>query len=153
MVLPSHIQKILGKTSQEVFDGTKSNCFWATNYFFDIKAFPPTQLSGIDILRFVSDNFTQVEIPQVGDVFVIWSSSDLQSSPDNVDVHFLSNYPKGFPFGLVVEHSGIILEEEKVFQKASPNEGDIFEIVEIKKAFAPYEKMGWHRKTFHRIKI
>ncbi len=153
MNLPSHILKILGKKSDEVVPDTKSNCFWATKYFFEPNSLPPTKLNGIEILKFVAENFVQIEEPQENDVFVIWSSSDTSLSPDKVDIQYLSTYPEGFPFGLVVEHSGIFLSDRMVFQKASPKDEDAFEVISQGQAFSSYQKLSWFRITYHRKKI
>lgn len=153
MSIPVHIQQILNKKSTEVAQGEKANCFWATQYFFEPQLFPPTNLNGNEILKFIAESFSQLDSPNTNDVFVIWSSSDTNLSPDKIDVHYLATYPEGFPFGLVVEHSGIILDNGQVFQKASPSEDDRFEIIELSKAFAPYEKLPWVRTTYHKKKV
>lgn len=152
MKLPSHILNILNKKTAEVVPNTKSNCFWATKYFFEPNFFPPQKLNGNEILKFVAESFIQVQEPQRNDVFVIWSSSDPSISPDKVDVHHLSTFPKGFPFGLVVEHSGVFLDDEEVFQKASPKDDDPFELLDKNSAFSSYQKMPWVRFTYHRRK-
>src|SRR5690606_16734004 len=114
MNLPFHISKILDKKSAEVIPETKSNCFWTTKYFFEPNAFPPQKLNGNEILKFVADNFNQVQQPQENDAFVIWSSRNPTLSPDKIDVQHLSTFPEGFPFGLIVEHSGVFLNDGKV---------------------------------------
>lgn len=152
MNLPSHILKILDKKSADIVPETKSNCFWATKYFFEPYSFPPQKLNGNEILKFVAENFIQVHEPQQNDVFVIWSSSDSSLSPGIVDVHYLSTFPEGFPFGLIVEHSGVFLNDEKVFQKASPKDEGPFEVLDKDLAFSSYLKMPWVRFTYHRRK-
>jgi hypothetical protein len=142
----------LDKKSVEVVPDTKSNCFWATKYFFEPNSLPPTKMNGIEILNFVAENFTQIEEPEKHDMFIIWSSSDTSLSPDKLNIHFLSTYPEGFPFGLVVEHSGVFLNDGLVFQKASPKDEDAFEVTTKASAFSDYQKLSWVRFTFHRRK-
>ncbi len=110
-------------------------------------------MNGIEILKFVAENFVQVEEPQEYDVFVIWSSSNTSLSPDKIDIQYLSSYPEGFPFGLVVEHSGVFLNNGMVFQKASPNDNDIFEVITKDDAFSNYQNLSWVRFTYHRRKF
>lgn len=153
MNLPYHVLKILDKKSAEVVPNTKSNCFWATKYFFEPNSLPPTRMNGIEILKFVAENFIQIEEPQDNDVFVIWSSSDVSLSPDKLDIQYLSTYPEGFPFGLVVEHSGVFINDEMVFQKASPKDEDAFEVIPKDHAFSSYQKLSWVRFTYHRRKF
>lgn len=126
MSIPNHIQKIIGKASSEISPDSQSNCFWATKYFFEPNSLPPQKLNGNEILKFIADNFTQVESPKTYDVFIIWNSSDVQISPQKINVHHLATFPAGFPFGLIIEHSGVYLENNDVFQKASPKEADKF---------------------------
>lgn len=152
-IIPLHIQKILNKRSSEVSpEHSKSNCFWATKYFFESSALPPQHLSGNEILQFVAKNFIQVQKPQENDIFIIWSSNNPSLSPDRIDTHYLSTYPDGFPFGLIVEHSGVFLKGDKIFHKASPKENDLFEIVTQDLSFLPYKNLLWVRVTFHRKK-
>lgn len=153
MSIPPHITKILDKKSTDIFQGSKSNCFWATKYFFEPTSFPPQSMNGNEILMFMVNNFTQVDKPEEHDVFIIWGSSDPKLSPNKIDIQYLSTYPEGFPFGLVVEHSGVYVEGGKVFQKASPNEKDQFQVISKDLAFAPYEKLSWVRQTYHRKKL
>mgnify|MGYP000853928850 CR=1 FL=1 len=150
MNLPIHILEILNKKSNEIVEGSKSNCFWATQYFFDPSVFPPKLLNGNEILKFISEKCIQVEEPNSSDIFIIWSSSETRLSPDKIDVHYLSTIPEGFPFGLIIEHSGVFLKNEQIFQKASPKEDDKFEIIDKGLAFACYDHLPWIRKTFHR---
>ena len=151
--LPAHILAIQGKTANDVFQGSVANCFWATSYFYAPQLFPPKKLTGNEILKFLAEEFIQVEQPKKYDIFVIWSRSDPFISPDKVNVHFLSTYPQGFPFGLVVEHSGVLLDDDNVFQKASPKADDPFEVIGKDSAFSTYLKMPWVCFTYHRRKI
>ena len=121
-------------------------------FFYKPNSFPPKLMSGNEILKFIADDFTQVENPEPNDVFVIWNSSDVKLSPDKLDTHFLATIPTGFPFGLIVEHSGILLADGLVFQKASPKEIDKFETVQPETAFAPYEKLGYQTKNIKMVK-
>lgn len=100
----------------------------------------------------MADNFYQIDKPDPYDVFIIWNSSNSKLSPKKIDVHCLSTIPPGFPFGLIIEHSGVFLENNTVFQKASPHEIDKFEIIKTEQAFSPYEKLPWKQITYHRKK-
>lgn len=82
---------------------------------------------------------------------VIWSSCDPSVSPDKVDVRYLATFPEGFPFGLVVEHSRVFLDDQKVFQKSSPKDDDPFEVLGKDLAFSSYLKSPWIRFTYHRL--
>ena len=153
MSVPSHIQNIIGKTSNEISNGAQSNCFWATKYFFEPHSLPPQKLNGNEILKFIADNFTQVGNPTTYDVFIIWNSSDVQLSPQKIDVHYLATFPQGFPLGLIIEHSGVYLENSDVFQKASSKEIDKFQILKKEQVFLPYANLSWKKITYHRRKI
>jgi hypothetical protein len=153
MSIRRHIQNIIGKSTNEISDGSQSNCFWATKYFFEPHSLPPQKLNGNEILKFIAEHFTQVEKPTTHDVFIIWNSSDVQLSPQKIDVHHLATFPKGFPFGLIIEHSGVYLENSNVFQKASPKQTDKFEVIKTDLAFLPYENLSWRQITYHRKKI
>lgn len=151
--LPLHIQQIIGKSSEQIKANTLSNCFWASQYYFDPKAYPPKKLTGNDLLQFIANEFTQVDDHKDHDIFIVWSSTDITVSPNKINVHYLSTYPEGFPFGLVVEHSGILLPGQKVFQKASPKPEDLFELIDFRTALAPYESFSWKRITYHRRNV
>lgn len=152
MKIPDHIQKIIGQNSQQICGNSKSNCFWATMYFYIPDLFPPKMINGNEVLNFLDLHFMQVENPQDHDVFVIWNSSNIDISPKEIDIHFLASYPQGFPFGLIIEHSGVILENNIIFQKASPKEFDNFEIINWDLAYSPYEILPWKKVTYHRKK-
>ena len=152
MNVPKHIKKIIGKSSSEISEGSQSNCFWAIKYFFEPNSLPPQKLNGNEILKYIADNFTQVESPKTHDVFIIWNSRDSQLSPQKIDVHHLATFPQGFPFGLIIEHSGVYLENSEIFQKASPQDIDKFEILKTEQAFLPYENLYWKQITYHRLK-
>ena len=128
-----------------------ANCFWATKFYFDEKCFPPKKLSGNEILQFIAMHFQQVDVLQDNDVVIIWSSSDESISPPKVEVAALAKYPPGFPFALVIEHTCVYLNDSHIFQKASPKNEYMFEVVSPEKMIFPYEKLSWIRKTYHRF--
>ena len=77
----------------------------------------------------------------------------MEDSPDKIDIIELSKKLTGYPFGLVMEHSGVFINKETVFQKASPKEQDVFETSKYESVVTLYKsQFPWTRVTFHRYK-
>ncbi|MBC7372162.1 MAG: hypothetical protein H7326_11385 [Bdellovibrionaceae bacterium] len=114
------INTVVNKTADEIIPGATSNCFNAVRNAFseslDLKKDGPKEM-----LSWLCKNCEQVHDAKIAaDIFVVWSSDDIKKSPDKVDVHFLAKRTEGYPFALRIEHAGVFLELNKVFQKASP---------------------------------
>ncbi len=110
------ISSVIGKVADEVSLGVRSNCFNAVQNCFREKIELTHEGPG-EMLTWLSEFCEQV--PDKGSaaaIFVVWSSDDPAISPDKIDIQYLATLPPGFPFGLRIEHAGVFLEDDQVFQ-------------------------------------
>ena len=145
-------KNILNLKASEVKQGLKVNCFAVTTSYFQDELIEKC-LTAEEMLNWLVENTEQIANPEINDVFVIWSTSKMEDSPDKIDIIELSKKLTGYPFGLVMEHSGVFINKETVFQKASPKEQDVFETSKYESVVNLYKsQFSWTRVTFHRYK-
>lgn len=146
-------KSLVNLRASEIKDELKVNCFAACVSYFQSELVERC-LSADEMLNWLNKDTEQVLLPQKNCIFVIWSSSDVIKSPDKVEIHEIYQRQSGYPFGLIMEHAGVFLDEIQVFQKASPLDKDAFEITDYLTVADSYlSKTAWTRITFHRHKL
>lgn len=56
----------------------------------------------------------------------------------------------GYPFGLIIEHAFVELDEERVFHKPDPKPSSRYEVIQRGEALLPYLKSVGYELTRHR---
>ena len=125
----------------------KVNCFSVSQFYFRDK--PLGYATADEMLDFVAQNFEQVKAPTADTLTLVWSRSTPYSVMDKISVRELANRKPGFPFGLVLEHSFVHIDEQTVYQKADPNLGSRIELISLTAALAPYVCLEGFEVTHH----
>lgn len=118
------------------------NCFCVAKNFFvegDWKS-----LSADEMLNFTHLAFQQVYMPQFPCLKLIWSRTNNILPPGGIEIDELVKRKDGFPFGLILEHSFVQLDQKFVYQKPDPLLTSSIEVISIDEAITPYQgKMGF----------
>ena len=138
-------EKVLS-TIGRTFDH-RVNCFCVSEFFYRDTQF--RQSTADEMLNFVSENFRQVEEAGPRILTLVWSRSSFDIPVGKIQVHELAKRQLGFPFGLVLEHSFVQINENTVFQKADPSLTSKIELVPLQKALEPYVKLSGYELTRH----
>ncbi len=125
----------------------KVNCFCVSEFFFRETQFRKT--SADHLLDFVAEHFVQVKDETPISLVLVWSRSSLELPIGEIEVRVLAERPPGFPFGLVLEHSYVQLDRDKVFQKADPEPASEIQIVSMREAVEPYLDLVGFEQTRH----
>lgn len=130
------------------------NCFNAVQlYFQETKV--PQFLGPAEFVSYLASKFQQVQFNEADkfeDVFVIWSRSDDSLPIGEIKILSLEARESGYPFGLVLEHAFVLLEDDSVFQKRDPTAESAHEIISRESALAPYLSRWGFEVTKHRLK-
>lgn len=129
----------------------KVNCFCISEFFYRPTQF--RQSTADEMLNFVAKNFRQVEENGPAILTLVWSRSSFELPIGEIHVQEIAKRLSGFPFGLVLEHSFVQMEDEMVFQKADPNTTSKIELISSTKALEPYLKTKGFELTRHLLKI
>lgn len=144
------VAKLIGKS----FD-YKVNCFSISEFFYRDTVLQ--HLTADEMLNFVTENFQQIENDVPLALTLIWSRTSSEVPIGEIRVNELAKRPSGFPFGLILEHSFVRINNQSVFQKADPTMISKVEIIPLSKAIEPYAKLSGfemtHHKCFHSRKI
>lgn len=141
-MIPKKIAVLVGKE----FD-FPVNCFSVSEFYF--RDSPLQKLSADEMLNFVAENFRQVSKGGPRTLALIWSRSSFEIPVGGIEVQKLSNRSEGFPFGLVLEHSFVQIDDENVIQKADPSLISKIEIIPAVKAMGPYVNLQGFEVTWH----
>ena len=125
----------------------KVNCFCISELFFLDTAL--RNLTVDEMLNFVAENFTQIEREGGPVLTLIWSRSSFDLPIGKIRINELAKRPSGFPFGLILEHSFVQIDNEKVIQKADPRMTSKVEIIPLSKAIEPYTRLKGFEITRH----
>ena len=66
-----------------------------------------------------------------------------------IRIEELAQRRPGFPFGLILEHSFVHIDEHTVFQKADPKPSSAIELLAAAKALEPYTGLNGYELTRH----
>ena len=125
----------------------KVNCFCISEFFFH-----HTELrnkTADEMLNFVATHFQQVDEALPNTMILIWSRSSHELPLGQIRIEDLAKRPPGFPFGLVLEHSFVQIENGMVFQKADPSLTSKVETIPLAKAIEPYAQLSGFEITRH----
>jgi len=130
----------------------RANCFNAIQLYWndtaDLHFVGPEEF-----LTYIKFHFTQIKVSlpqQAGDVAVIWSRSSDLLPVGSIRIEELQKERQGYPFGLIIEHSFVIIGNELVFQKRDPSLIGPYESVPGQIALKPYFNLNGFEVTRHR---
>ena len=133
---------------------SRANCFNAVQLYFEDSQLP--QFCGPeDYISYISRHFLQINLSQqnkIDDVVIVWSRSSDKLPHGEIRVEDLKKEKQGYPFGLVIEHSYVVLGEGKVFQKLNPKPSGCYSILCEESALMPYKDLKGFERTLHRRK-
>lgn len=129
---------------------SQANCFNAVRMYFgdasELGFFGPEEF-----IAYMNEKFQQVDGDiELRDVTIIWSRNDLTLPLGEIRLTRLDRNAANYPFGLVIEHAFVHLEENRVFQKRDPSAAGPFEIVPYHHALVPYLDQQGFEVTRHR---
>ena len=140
--LPERITPLVNKTLDH-----KVNCFCISELYF--RETHLRHASADEMLNFVSDYFVQVEKSQPEALALIWSRTTLDLPLGKINVNELAKRTSGFPFGLVLEHSFVQLNQTEALHKPNPNLNSKVEILPLAQAIEPYLQLFGFEITWH----
>lgn len=145
------VEAVLNKKASDINPSYKLNCFSTSVSYFRNEIINGC-MTAEEMLKWLQDNTYQVEKPEAFSIAVVWFSSDVSKSPNAVRVNELLKTNSGYPFGLIMEHAAIFINDFDVFQKASPKDEDPFEIVNFQAiSDRNYGHQEWVRFSYHRF--
>lgn len=145
------VSEIVGQKASDLNPSYKINCFTTVISYFKNQTIDGLT-SAQAMLEWLQSHTNQVLAFNSDTIVVVWSTSNQSLSPDKVEVSKMLKSSPGYPFGLVMEHAAVFLNQEDVFQKASPKDSDPFEIINFNTMMKNhYSHLPWLRTTFHEI--
>lgn len=141
-LVPERLKSSIGR----IFD-QKVNCFCVSEFFYRDTQFRNS--SADEMLDFVAKNFQQVHEDSPNILMLIWSRSSLEVPIGQIQVHELAKRSPGFPFGLILEHSFVKLNENTAFQKADPKLTSKIELASVIEAIEPCSSLNGFEITRH----
>lgn len=149
-----HLQKFLDLQAPlpEEIKENRANCFNAVQLFWSDKTVPDFTGPGefVDYLEAKFDQLSSNEKQNSSDVVVVWSRSSSILPVGKIQIGALSRRDPGYPFGLIIEHAFVILDQGIAFQKRDPSEVGPYELVSLTKALEPYLESVGLEVTHHR---
>lgn len=130
------------------------NCFNAVQLYFQ-ETKTAQFLGPAEFVSYLASQFQQVplnENDRFQDVFVVWSRSDESLPIGDINLLSLEKRESGYPFGLVIEHAFVLIEDGSVFQKRDPTSASAHEIISRELALSPYLSRNGYEVTKHRLK-
>lgn len=103
------------------------------------------------MLSFVNQYFLQIPTAKFETLFLVWSRVSFEIPIGDIQVSQLARKEVGFPFGLVLEHSFVLLENDFVFQKPDPKLTSSPELVALQLALASYVELPGFELTYHQF--
>lgn len=140
--LPKRVKDSIGRTFKE-----EVNCFCISEFFYRETQFRHS--SADEMLDFVTSNFRQTKEDGPNILTLIWSRSSLELSIGQIQVHELAKRQVGFPFGLILEHSFVQIDETSAFHKADPTNASKIELTPLTKVLTPYLHLKGFELTRH----
>jgi hypothetical protein len=105
------------------------------------------------MLDFVAKNFIQVKDENFFTLTLIWSRTSSMLPMGEIRIDELVKRLPGFPYGLILEHSFVQIDRDKVFQKPDPKPTSKIEIIPLAKAIEPYIGIKGFELTHHIPKV
>ena len=109
----------------------RANCFNAIQYYW----FDTEELKFVgpeDFVAHLNRHFEQIAQSDErvsGDVWTVWSRTSDDLPVGTIRLDQLVKKEPGYPFGLVVEHALVVLDDEIAFQKRDPSKNGPYELV------------------------
>ncbi len=149
-----HIQKLLDLQLPlpSAISDARANCFNAVELFWEDESQPKFSAPQ-DFVTYLAKSFLQTsnEVERWPlDVAVVWSRSANVLKFGEIKIESISRRDSGYPFGLVIEHSFVQLDETTVFQKRDPSATGGYELVSLEQALRPYIGAVGFEVTHHR---
>jgi hypothetical protein len=141
---------IAGKRASDLNPDWILNCFALVKCYCDGEL-KNGVLSAQEFLEWLQANTAQVDEPKADDLFVVWIDGEHPTTMPEVRIAELLREKPGYPFGLIMEHAGVLVSSYEIFHKASPRDEDPFLISDFKKILKQYQFLKWHKITFHRF--
>lgn len=132
--LPKRLSALIGRSFSH-----RVNCFCISEFFF--RDTPFRHSTADEFINFAAKNFEQVESRNTPLLILVWSRSSFEIPIGEIKIKELVKRNLGFPFGLVLEHSFVQIDENLVFQKADPTTNSKVELTSYAKALAPYQNL------------
>ncbi|MBX3035156.1 MAG: hypothetical protein KF865_14650 [Bdellovibrionaceae bacterium] len=150
------VLKLLGADAAELFrvERKRANCFQAVRLYFEENR-QPEFMGPAEFVAYLQEEFVQLgaqDPVHADDVMVVWSRSLMELPVGEIDFARLRPEIPGYPFGLVIEHAFVWLEDGWVFQKRNPSAQGPYEIVPVAEALAPYRERYGFEVTLHRLR-
>lgn len=130
----------------------RANCFNAVQLYFD-EIDKPIFLGPEEFVLYLQSKFVQITLDlktKTGDVSVVWSRSASLLAVGEIKIDKLQKEVVGYPFGLIIEHAFVFLDDGSVFQKRDPTSLGPYEIVSENIALKPYINAHGFEVTRHR---
>lgn len=141
-LVPERLKSYIGRTFDQ-----KVNCFCISEFFYRDTQFRHS--SADEMLAFVAKNFQQAQEDSPNVLILVWSRSAFELTIGKIQVHELAKRLPGFPFGLILEHSFVKVNETTAFQKADPKPTSKIELVSASEAIEPYSSLSGFELTRH----
>lgn len=132
----------------------KANCFNAVELFWK-DASAQRFLQPEECVAYIVDKFKQISLTEkfaYGDVAILWSRSEDLLQVGKISVEDLLLKRPGYPFGLIIEHAFVYIDDKHVFQKADPKPTSLYQITSVEEALQPYINLKGFEITHHKRK-
>ncbi len=146
----SFIDNIFGKKASDINSSYKINCFTTVVSYFN-NEIQNGCMTAQEMLNWLQCHTIQVDMATQDTVAVVWFTSDQALSPDIILISDLLIKTDGYPFGLIMEHAAVFITPLEVFQKASPEDDDTFEVISFDQLIQNYSQTSWVRFTYHKM--
>ncbi len=148
----SEIEQLAAELNLSLNDSTQANCFNAVQLFWedtDKQVFVGSE----EFIVYMAKHFTQVRTSETGqyaDVIIVWSRNESSLPIGKINLNDLILKRQGYPFGLIIEHAFVIIENGNIFQKPDPKSLGLYQIIFESEALSPYLKINGYEITRHR---
>ena len=147
-----NLNNLILELNRNLNDRSRANCFNAVKiYWQDSKV---QKLTGPqEFVEYIATNFQQISLDDSlyrGDVCIVWSRSDFQLPIGQINLNALANKNEGYPFGLLIEHSFVYIEENQVFHKPDPKSSSLYQMASFVEVVNSYQMVKGFELTRHR---
>jgi hypothetical protein len=147
-----NLNNLILELNNNLSDHNRANCFNAVElYWQDSKSQKCTGPQ--EFVEYVSRNFQQIDLGEPllrGDVSVVWSRSDFRLPLGKIELEALASKREGYPFGLIIEHSVVHLDEDRIFHKPDPQSSSAYQVTTLTQSLSPYSMLKGFELTRHR---
>jgi hypothetical protein len=128
-----------------------ANCFNAIQLYWK-DALVPAFLGPEEFASYLQTSFTQIQNDEskLGDVFVVWSRSSKDLPVGEIQIDRLKKNILGYPYGLIIEHAFVQIEDGYVYQKRDATKEGPYEKILKDAALKPYLNLSGYELTRHR---